>query len=149
MKTLARNKKALFNYELLDQYEAGIVLQGWEVKSIKGGNISLKESFIAVENEELYLVNAHVSIWPGVKITDESMFTRPRKLLLNTKEIAKLLRGRNTTGNTIVPIDMHLSRGKVKVNIALVRGKKKYDKRESLKEKDVKRQIQSDLKNYK
>jgi len=144
MKVLARNKKALFNYEPLKHYEAGIVLQGWEVKSIKAGNVSLKESYITLKDGEPWLVGAHVSKWPGMKEAT-GVETRHRKLLLNKGELKKLLEGKSIKGNTIVIINFHLSNKRIKAQIAIARGKKQYDKRQKLREKDMKRQIERDL----
>lgn len=146
MKPLAQNKKAFFNYELIEQFEAGAILQGWEVKSIKSGGISLKESYILVRDGKVYLIGAHVPKWPGAYAPKDGE-TRERELLLHDHEIAKLQNGMKIKGQTITPLDAHLYRGRVKFNIALVRGKKLYDKRSKLKEKDQKREIERDLKN--
>lgn len=146
MKTLAQNKKAFFNYELMEQFEAGAILQGWEVKSIKNGGISLKESYILVRDGKVYLVGAHVSKWPGAYAPKDGE-TRERELLLHNQEIVKLQNGMKIKGQTITPLDAHLFKGRIKFNIALVRGKKLYDKRTKLKEKDQKREIERDLKN--
>jgi len=148
MKILAKNKKALFDYEQLASYDAGIALEGWEVKSIKAGNVSLKESFITIRDGEAWLVGAHVAKWPGMVNPDAGAETRERKLLLHRKELNELMRGKNERGSTIVPINMHLQRNIVKLKLALARGKKQYDKRQAQKEKELKRTIEKDIKQY-
>lgn len=146
MKILAKNKKAYFDYEILDQFEAGIILAGWEVKSIKDGRASLKESLVSIRQGEAFLLNMHVSKWPGMAEKRKNIEVQERKLLLHKAQINKLMKGISIKGNTIVPLDIHLSKNRVKLNIALVRGKKQYDKRKQLKERDQKRAIQRDLK---
>jgi SsrA-binding protein len=145
MTKLATNKYALFNYDLLEQMEAGIVLRGWEVKSIKAGWASLKESYITVKTGKVILVGCHVPRWPGAQIVSEQE-DEDRELLLHKSEVNKLLGSIKIQGNTIIPLNFHLSRGKVKIDIALAKGKKKYDKRAKLKELDQKRAIERDLK---
>lgn len=148
MKNLSTNKKALFDYEVLKEYEAGIVLNGWEVKSIRSGNASLKESYITVSKGEVWLVGMHISPWPGMSKNELGNEVRDRKLLLNSTEITKITQAKSIQGNTLIPINLHLSRNKIKVKLAVARGKKKYDKRQKLKEKDIKKQIDRDLKDY-
>jgi SsrA-binding protein len=140
-KTLARNKKALHEYQILESYEAGIVLVGPEVKSIRAGKVSLAESFARVERGEVWLHDMHVSPYdPASRWNADPL--RPRKLLLHTREIRKLIGATEQKGLTLVPLELYLYRGKVKVALALARGKKLHDKRESLKRKDVQREIQ-------
>lgn len=146
MKVLANNKKALFNYEVLKKYQAGLSLQGWEVKSIKSGHASLKESYVKIINGEAVIEGMHVAVWPGAGEIKESMLDRNRKLLLHQQEISQLVAGVKIKGQTIVPLSLFLDKNKVKLEIALARGTKKYDKREKLKEKDQIRQIDRDLK---
>lgn len=148
MSVLAQNKKGLFNYEVLDEFEAGIILQGWEVKSVKSGSVSLKESFVSLRGGEAWLLNTHISPWKGMTQSNKPNETRERKLLLNRSELDKLQKGVSVKGNTIIPVDMHLQRNIVKLKLALVRGKKQYDKRAKLKEKDQKRQIERDIKHF-
>lgn len=148
MKTLVTNKKALFDYEQLATYDAGLVLDGWEVKSIKAGNASLKESYVTLRNGEAWLVGSHIAKWPGMANPESGAETRDRKLLLHKKELNELMRGKNERGSTIVPINMHLSRNIVKLKLALARGKKQYDKRKTLKEKEQKRTIERDIKQF-
>lgn len=145
MKILAQNKKALFNYEIIDKFEAGMVLEGWEVKSMKNGAVSIKEGYIIVKDMRVWLVGAYVSKWPGATIPKDQE-KRDKELLLHLNEINKLLGGMKMKGQTITPLDIHLNKGKVKVNLALVKGKKLYDKRSKLKEKDQEREVERDLK---
>lgn len=145
MKILETNKKALFNFELVEAYEAGLILDGWEVKSIKAGHVSLKESYVVIKNGKAHLVGAHVTKWQGAQIPIGGE-TRDRELLLKKSEIAKLMGGVKIKGFTITPLNLHLNRGKIKVEIALARGKKLFDKRAKLKEEDQKREINRDLK---
>jgi SsrA-binding protein len=140
-KTLARNKKALHEYQILETFEAGIALVGPEVKSIRAGKVSLAESFARVERGEVWLHDMHVSPYdPASRWNVDPL--RRRKLLLHTREIRKLIGATEQKGLTLVPLELYLSRGKVKVALALARGKKLHDKRESLKQKDLKREIQ-------
>jgi SsrA-binding protein len=140
-KTLARNKKALHEYQILETHEAGIALVGPEVKSIRAGKVSLAESFARVERGEVWLHDMHVSPYdPASRWNVDPL--RPRKLLLHGREIRKLIGATAQQGLTLVPLELYLYRGKVKVALALARGKKLHDKRESLKQKDIKREIQ-------
>ena len=147
MKILAQNKYALYSYEPLNNYSAGIVLNGWEVKSLKSGRVSLKESYIAMRGDRLFLIGANVSAWPGVKLTSIDQ-ARDRELLLHKNEIFQVKNGLNVRGNTAVVLDIVLERNKIKVRFAVARGKKLYDKRSKLKEIDQKRDIERDLKQY-
>lgn len=145
MKLLAQNKKALFNYDIIETFEAGIILDGWEVKSIKDGRMSLKESYIIVKDGKVFLIGAHIPKWQNAYIVKNAEY-RDKELLLNKSEINKLLGGIKIKGQTVTPLDAHLSRNRIKINIALVKGKKLYDKRAKLKELDQKREIERDLK---
>ena len=137
---LANNKKAFFDYFIEDRFEAGIELVGSEVKSLKAGKTSIKEAFIRIINNEIFIMGMSVVPWSfgSVYNPDER---RVRKLLLHKKEIQKLHEKVTQKGYTIVPLNIHLSKGYVKVEIALARGKKNYDKRESLAKKDQQRTI--------
>lgn len=145
MSIVALNKKARFDYEIIKEFEAGLVLTGTEVKSIRNGHLQLQESFIQVKNCEVFLIGSHLRHYEQGTIwnVDEN---RTRKLLLNKKEINELIEGISKDGFTIVPLDCHFSKNKAKLKIALVRGKKNYDKRESLKRKDIERDIKRELK---
>ena len=147
MKQLANNKKAFHDYFIEKKYEAGIELKGDEVKSIKQGKVSIKESFISDKNGEIYIYGMHVT--PFTEAYDKKIDpTRTRKLLLHRKEISTLIGKKSQAGFTIVPLSIYENNGLVKIEIALAKGKKLYDKRESLKKKDDKRRIERALKNY-
>ena len=136
-----RNKKASFDYELLDKYTAGIVLTGTEIKSIRAGKAGLTDSFCLFENGELWVKGMNINEY-FYGSYNTHLPNRDRKLLLTKKELRKLARGLNDPGTTIVPTSLFINeRGLAKVNIALAKGKKEYDKRQSLKEKDDKRQM--------
>ncbi len=145
-KTIARNKKALHEYHVIEQLEAGIVLTGPEVKSIRAGKVSLAEAFARVDNGEVWLYDMHVSPYDPASRWNADP-TRPRKLLLKNKEIRRLIGATKEKGLTLVPLDLYLSGGYVKVGLALARGKKLYDKREDIKRKDAKREIERVVKN--
>ena len=141
-----KNKKAYFEYEILDKYTAGIQLQGTEVKSIRGSRASLIDSYCQFYNHELYVKNMHIAEYSFGSMNNHEL-KRERKLLLNKKELQKLERKLKESGLTIVPLNMYLNEnGLVKLNIALAKGKKTYDKRESLKQKDDKRAIDRAMK---
>ncbi|MGL5055623.1 MAG: SsrA-binding protein SmpB [Fusobacteriaceae bacterium] len=137
---LANNKKAFFDYFIEDRYEAGIELVGSEVKSIKAGQTSIKEAFIRIINNEIFIMGMSVTPWKYGSIYNPDE-RRVRKLLLNKAEIRKIHENVKQKGYTIVPLNVHLSKGYVKVEIALARGKKNYDKREDLAKKDQKRDM--------
>ncbi len=141
---IATNKKARFDYEILETFEAGIVLTGPEVKSVKLGHISIKESYATVRSEEVFLTNAHISPYKQAASIEQEP-TRSRKLLLKKSEIKSLIGKAQTQGLTLIPIQVYLKRGFVKVEIGLGRGKKKHDKRESIKKKDVKREVEREM----
>ncbi|HUP89636.1 MAG TPA: SsrA-binding protein SmpB [Longimicrobiales bacterium] len=145
-KIVARNKKALHEYHVMESLEAGIVLTGPEVKSIRGGRVSLAESFARVDGGEVWLFDMHISPYdPASRWNTDPI--RPRKLLLHSKQIRKLIGASKEKGLTLVPLDLYLSKGYVKVTLALGRGKKLFDKREDLKLKDAKREIDRAVKN--
>ena len=141
------NKKVKFNYEILETLSAGIKLWGFEVKALKtkkGG--SLEGSYIIIEKGEAFLVGAHIPPYQSENTPKDYESRRPRKLLLTKKEIKKIIGNEATKGLTIVPISMYNKHGKIKVDIAIVRGKKKYDKRETIKKRDVLRDIAREVK---
>ena len=146
MKLLANNKKAYHDYFIEEKYEAGLSLLGSEVKSIKKGKVSIKESFISDRNGEMFIYGMHVT--PYKEGYDKLDPTRTRKLLLHKKEINKLIGSKTVDGYTLVPLRVYENNGRVKVEIALAKGKKQYDKRESIKRKDDKRRMERALKNY-
>lgn len=145
MKTLAFNRRASFDYHIQDTWEAGIELYGNEVKSLKYGRGSLKGAFVTVYGDDLYLINTHI---PHYQNHQDTTFDpeRIRKLLMHQREIDSLIGKKSQEGLTIVPIRLYLKRGKVKVEIGLAKGKKKHDKRQDIKEKDEKREMQRTIK---
>ncbi|WP_050637042.1 SsrA-binding protein SmpB [Candidatus Stoquefichus sp. SB1] len=146
MKIVAQNKKAYHDFFILDTFEAGIELQGTEIKSVRKGSVNLKDSFIRIKNDEAYIENMHIAPYEqGNRFNHEPL--RTRKLLLHKKEIKKLQKEVKESGLTIVPTKLYFNTAKLKVEIALARGKKLYDKRQDLKEKDSKRDIERALKN--
>ena len=141
------NKKAKFNYELLETFSAGIQLLGFEVKALKtnkGG--SLDGSHVILRNGEAFLVGAHIPPYQLINTPKDYDSRRPRKLLLTKKELKKLLDIEQTRGLTIVPISMYSKGNKIKVDITVARGKKKYDKRETIKKRDIQRDIAREVK---
>ncbi|EWG11629.1 SsrA-binding protein SmpB [Cytobacillus firmus] len=140
-KMVAQNKKAYHDYAIEETYEAGIVLQGTEIKSIRAGKVNLKDSYARIQNNEIYLFGMHVSPYEqGNRYNHDPL--RTRKLLMHRKEINKLIGESKEVGYSIVPLKMYLKNGYAKVLIGLARGKKKYDKREDLKKKEAKREVE-------
>lgn len=148
MKVITNNKKAYHDYFILDKYECGIVLTGTEIKSIRKSGITLKESYIRISNKmEVFIINSNIALYEnGNQFNHEP--TRQRKLLLHKKEILKISQEIKEQGYTLVPTKAYFEKSKVKIEIALAKGKKNYDKREVSKEKDTKRYIEKALKNY-
>ena len=147
MKLLANNKKAYHDFFIEEKYEAGLSLVGSEVKSIKQGKVSIKEAFISDRNGEMFVYGMHVT--PYSEAYDQKIDpTRTRKLLLHKKEINSLIGKKNIDGYTLVPLRVYDKDGLIKIEIALAKGKKLYDKRESIKRKHDKRRIERALKNY-
>ena len=146
MKIVAQNKKARHDYFILETYEAGIELKGTEIKSIRRGSCNLKDSFIRIKDGEAYIENMYVAPYKEGNIFNVDP-RRIRKLLLHKKEIRKLQKEIMQEGLTIVPLKVYFNTSKAKLEIALAKGKKNYDKRQSLKEKDMKRDIDKALKN--
>lgn len=145
MAVFAKNKKAFFDYEILETFETGIVLQGTEVKSVKAGKISLKESFVKVLSNEIWLVNAHVAEYIEANRYNHNP-TRSRKLLMHRKDIDRLVGKIKEAGLTLVPISVYQKNRLVKVEIALAKGKKAHDKRNTIKERDMQRELGRDIK---
>ncbi|MFP4078246.1 MAG: SsrA-binding protein SmpB [Candidatus Izemoplasmataceae bacterium] len=146
MSVIARNKKATHDYFILETYEAGIVLTGTEIKSIRAGKVNLKDAYIrTTKSNEAYIINMHIAKFKqGNRFNHEE--TRERKLLLHKHEILKLRQKAMQEAATIVPIKLYILKGKAKLEIALAKGKKKYDKRRDLKEKAMKRDVEKALK---
>lgn len=146
-KVVARNKKARHEYEILETYEAGLVLKGPEVKSLRAGKASLNEAFARVDDGEVWLYGMHVSPYdPAARWNDDP--TRPRKLLLKSAEIRRLIGATREKGLALVPLELYFRRGYAKVALALARGKKLHDKRETLRRKTHEREIERELKKY-
>ncbi len=143
-KTIARNKKAVHNYILEDRLEAGIVLRGTEIKSARSGNVSLKEAYVQISGEEAWLVNAYIAPYRAASAFNHDP-RRRRKLLLHRREILRLDAKIHQRGYTVIPTRMYLKDGRAKLEIALARGKRKYDKRREIAEKDVARDIERSL----
>lgn len=144
-KLVAQNKKAFHDYHIEDRYEAGIVLTGTEIKAIRGGKVNMRDSFAQIRRGEAFLHNMHISPYEqGNRYNHEPL--RTRKLLLNRGEISRLIGMIKEKGYTLVPLKVYLKNGLAKVEIALAKGKKDYDKRESIKQRDAKREIQKAIK---
>jgi SsrA-binding protein len=142
----AENRKVYFNYEILEKYEAGIELLGPEVKSVRGGQMSLEGSFIIVRGGEAFLINANIPPYQPKNSPRDYDSLRNRKLLLTKKEIAELAGSERNKSLTIVPISVYNKNRKIKVEISLVKGKKKFDKRETIKKRDTDREIRREIK---
>lgn len=141
MKILAQNRKARYNYEILQEFEAGIILKGSEIKSLRAGKVSIGDAYISDKKDGLYLTNANIAKFSGANQFNHDP-VRDRKLLLHKKQIAKLLTQVKIKSLTIIPLTIYLNhRNYAKVKIALVKGKKLYDKRESIKKRDEERKL--------
>mgnify|MGYP001412455032 FL=1 len=141
MSVIAKNRKAFHNYFIEDRYEAGIVLQGTEIKSIRQGRVQLSEAYISIRNGEAFIKGMHIAPYEQGNIFNHDE-TRDRKLLLHKHEIEKLQKAETLQGYTIVPLGTHLSRGRAKLEIATAKGKHLYDKRQVEKERSMKREIE-------
>lgn len=139
------NRKARYDYEIEDTYEAGIVLTGTEIKSIRQGKTNIKDSYAIIRNNEIFLINTHISLYDeGNRFNHVE--TRTRKLLLHKKEIYKLRDKLEIEGYTLVPLKIYFVKGRAKVLIGVAKGKKNYNKKESIKERDIKREMERDIK---
>lgn len=146
IKIVAQNRRAKFDYQFIDTYEAGLVLKGTEIKSIRlAGKVSLQNSYVSVRNGELWLVEANIAEYAHGN-RDNHEAKRARKLLLHRREIEKVITSLTQNGLTCVPVKMYLKKGRAKLEIAVARGKKQYDKRQDLAKKDANRAIQRELK---
>jgi len=148
MKVFAENRKARFDYEILETFEAGLVLTGTEVKSIREGRVSLKDAYVDVRNGELYLVNMYVAPYPMAAEIFQHDPERPRKLLLHRYEINRIIGKLSQRGFTAVPLKLYARGPWIKAEIALVRGKRKYEKRESIRRRELEREIERARKRY-
>lgn len=142
-----QNKKAKFDYEIIDTYEAGIVLTGTEIKSIRAGKAQLKDSYATIKNREVFLLNMHISQYKQGNIFNHNE-TRTRKLLLHKKEILKLRDKVEIGGFTLVPIKLYFKGNKAKILLGVAKGKKEYDKRETIKKRDTLLEMKKSLKRY-
>jgi SsrA-binding protein len=144
--TIVENRKAQHDYFIEERYEAGIVLEGWEVKAIRAGRAQLKEAYVIVRGEEIFLIGAHISALPEASTHVHPDPVRTRKLLLHAEEIRKLIGKVERAGYTVVPLDFHYVRGRIKLSVGLAKGKKQHDKRATEKEKEWNREKQRLLK---
>ncbi|HJV93855.1 MAG TPA: SsrA-binding protein SmpB [Azonexus sp.] len=140
------NKKAFHDYFVEEKFEAGIALEGWEVKAIRAGRMNIKESYVIIKSGEIYLIGMHISPLTTASTHNKHDPTRTRKLLLHSREIMKLIGKVERAGYALVPIDLHFTRGRIKLEIGLAKGKKQHDKRDDQLEKDSKREAQRAMK---
>jgi SsrA-binding protein len=138
--SIAQNKKAFHDYFIEERYEAGIALEGWEVKAIRAGRAQIKEAYVLVKDGEVFLVGAHVTALPTASTHIHPDPTRTRKLLLHAEEIKRLIGKVERAGYTLVPLDLHYKAGRVKAEIGLARGKKQHEKRDAEQEREWKRE---------
>ncbi len=148
MTNIVDNKKAFHDYFIEDRYEAGIMLEGWEVKAIRDGRVQIKEAYVVVRSGEIFLFGAHISALPTASTHIHPEAVRTRKLLLNAAEISKLIGKVERSGYTLVPINLHYLRGRIKCEIGLAKGKKQHDKRDSEKQRDGQREVQAAMKQH-
>ncbi|HWT70593.1 MAG TPA: SsrA-binding protein SmpB [Oxalicibacterium sp.] len=144
--SIVDNRKAFHDYFIEERFEAGIVLEGWEVKAIRAGHVQLKEAYVVARNDEIFLFGSHITplATASTHVTPDPV--RTRKLLLKADEISKLTDKVQRAGYTMVPLNLHFQKGRIKCEIGLAKGKKQHDKRESEKTRDVQREIQNALK---
>jgi SsrA-binding protein len=140
--SIVENRKAFHDYFVEERFEAGLVLEGWEVKSIRAGRVQLKEAYVTLMGAEPFVIGMHISPLASSSTHVHPDPTRSRKLLLNAEEIRKLIGKVEQKGYTLVPIDLHYTKGRVKISIGLAKGKKQHDKREVEKERDWQREQQ-------
>jgi SsrA-binding protein len=148
MKVITVNRKAFHDYEILDKVEAGMSLTGSEVKSLREGRVSLKDAYVDIRRREAFLINAHISIYPNASYNNHEP-ERERKLLLNKMELRKWEQKIKTRGMSIVPLQIYATpKGLMKIEIALAKGKREYEKKRKIKEKDIRREMDRDLRYY-
>jgi SsrA-binding protein len=138
--SIAQNKKAFHDYFVEQKFETGIVLEGWEVKAIRAGRVQLKEAYVIVRNGEIFLIGCHISPLLSASTHFQPDPVRTRKLLLHTEEINRLIGSVERAGYTLLPLDMHYTRGRIKLEVGLAKGKKQHDKRQAEKERDWQRE---------
>jgi SsrA-binding protein len=144
--SIVENRKAFHDYFIEERYEAGVALEGWEVKAIRAARAQLKEAYVVVRNQEIFLIGAHISPLGSASTHVKPDPTRTRKLLLRAEEIRRLIGKVEQAGYTLVPLNLHYSKGRIKLEIGLARGKKQYDKRAAVKEREWNREKQRLLK---
>jgi SsrA-binding protein len=140
--SIVENRKALHDFFIEERYEAGIALEGWEVKAIRAGRAQLKEAYVVLKDGEVFLIGAHVSPLPTASTHVQPDPTRTRKLLLNAEEIRRLIGKVERAGYALVPLNLHFSKGRIKLEVGLARGKKQYDKRATEREREWNREKQ-------
>jgi SsrA-binding protein len=140
--SIIANKKAFHDYFIEEKFEAGVSLEGWEVKAIRGGRANIKESYVVIRNGEVFVFGMHITPLPEASTHVKPDPTRTRKLLLHAKQISKLIGQVERAGYTLMPLDLHFQNGRIKVEIGLAKGKKQHDKREAEKERDWDREKQ-------
>ncbi len=140
--SIVENKKAFYDYFIEQRFEAGIALEGWEVKAIRAGRAQLKEAYVIVGNAELFLIGCHISPLPTASTHVLPDPTRTRKLLLHAEEISRLIGSVERAGYTLVPLNLHYSKGRIKLEIGLAKGKKQHDKRDTEKDREWQREQQ-------
>ncbi len=138
--SIVDNKKAFHDYFIEDRFEAGLVLEGWEAKAIRAGRAQIKEAYVILRNGEVFLIGAHISPLTQASTHDRHDPVRTRKLLMHAAEISKLIGKVERAGYALVPVDLHFSKGRVKLTVGLAKGKKQFDKRESEKQRDWERE---------
>ena len=148
MKQIAYNKYALYEYFVIEKYEAGIVLEGAEVKQLRAGNCNLKDSFCLLRNGEITLKNLHIPVYDKAGAFSTKDSKRDRKLLMHRAEIDKIVGKINEKGYTLIPLSLYFSQSLVKVELALCRGKQSYDKKRTIAERDQKRALEREIKDY-
>jgi SsrA-binding protein len=140
--SIADNKKAFHDYFVEDRFEAGLVLEGWEVKAIRAGRVQIKEAYVVLKGAEVFIIGMHISALPTASTHVQPDPVRTRKLLLHAEEIRKLIGKVERAGYALVPLDLHYAKGRIKLTVGLARGKKQYDKRDSEKQRDWQREKQ-------
>lgn len=149
MKNITLNKKALYEYEILEKFEAGMALRGSEVKSIREGKVNLKDAYVLIRNREAILINSHIAAYSNASYNNHEP-ERERKLLLNRKEIAKLDKKVKERGFSLIALRMYFSaKGYIKLEIGLAKGKRLWEKKQKIKERDIRRETDRELKHYK
>jgi SsrA-binding protein len=144
--SIAQNRRAVHDYSIEERFEAGLELQGWEVKSVRAGRAQLNEAYVIVRDAELYLLNAHIGTLPTTSTHERAEPTRTRRLLMHAAEIRRLIGKVERAGYTLVPLDLHFTRGRIKLALGLAKGKRQFEKRDADQERDWKRQQQRLLK---